>query len=416
MNGQNISGKARRALHAAYGSNTHLNELSRRIGEEPKIQHVGNGFLRDCELAFDRRSSGRNGGVLGIRYRPGALAPVALLNLSDDQWQKLDIKEGANKHYTRIHWPALIQKKGQFHFEEILVETYVSTEPVDYVKPADDYLAIVMAGYEAIKLPSADLVAAAENRERGFTSMNHNIFTYGSLCRGESRASHMEGGHLIQVGIADLPGAKLYTKDGLDYPGLAWADADQKGQTVIGDLWSYKGSSQLQDLFIKLDQIEGESAVTIAELVDVAQKSWSDALRAGGGAGALPSLQAVDKGSEATRDLIEQRWSKSLFRRTMADIRFCGRQRLGWVYIYRGDSSNLIRIASGNWRALKGQWRQCLTAIVTGHVERSGGLERLKANHVSFGSSSVLHKCRSINDVVDLMEKEEITERDLLEE
>ena len=414
MTGQSISGNGRRAWHAAYGSNTHLPELAGRIGGTPAILHVGNGFLRDCELVFDRHSAGRQGGVLGIRYRPGALTPVALLDLSEDQWKKLDLKEGANKHYTRIHWPALIRQDGQFHFHEILVETYVSTEPVDYVKPADDYLAIVTSGYQALKLPSADLAAAAENRERGFNSMNHNIFTYGSLCRGESRAGHMEGDHLSQVGIADVPGAKLYTEDGLDYPGLLWADAGQKGQTVTGDLWSYERSSQLPNLFVKLDQIEGEDAVTIAELVDVAQKAWGDARRAGERSGALQSFYAADVGSRATRDLIEMRRSRSLYRRTMADIKFGNKLRLGWVYIYTGDSSNLVRIASGNWREFRGQWRQCLTAIVTDRVERAGGLDKLKSKQFSGASGSAWDRCHSISDLVDLMEKQQITERDLI--
>lgn len=172
-------------LYFAYGSNTNLGDFQAKTNST--MQVVGKAIVADAQLVFDRYSSSRNGGVLSLKDCPGKAVEGLLFQV--ENWQKLDQKEGAPQCYTRVPITVMVSDAGVIH--ELTAWTYITTNPSEFVEPHSDYLEIVMQGYAEHDISTEALELASQNR-RGSDLQVHNMFTYGTLCRGESRKCHAE--------------------------------------------------------------------------------------------------------------------------------------------------------------------------------------------------------------------------------
>jgi gamma-glutamylcyclotransferase (GGCT)/AIG2-like uncharacterized protein YtfP len=204
-------------LYFAYGSNLNKNDWNkycRDKGIDPGImQPVAPATLPDEVLVFDHYSSRRNSWTLNIRPHFGSLVEGYLFAVTQVGWDVLDKKEGHPNAYQRETVIVLDANGG-----EVKATTYRSKRPhglerPNDAKPCDDYLDICRAGRERFELDTIDIDLAAENE--GYSC--NLVFVYGTLMRGESRASAWEDLNPDRVLLANSPGTLL---DHGSYPGL----------------------------------------------------------------------------------------------------------------------------------------------------------------------------------------------------
>jgi gamma-glutamylcyclotransferase (GGCT)/AIG2-like uncharacterized protein YtfP len=208
-------------LYFGYGSNLDAEDwagfCARRGFAGARLDPLGTALLLDHELAFDRFSPTRRGGVLNLRARPGQAAEGVLFRANDTALAALDAKEGAPFAYQRtLHH--VVRPDGTV--AEAM--TYVATNRA-FCAPHSDYAAIVRRGQAAHGVGHAMLEAAARDAPPPLTVAH--LFVYGTLMAGEANAHHLDGIPREAGRVA----AVLH--DCGPYPALALGEGE-----VVGDL------------------------------------------------------------------------------------------------------------------------------------------------------------------------------------
>ncbi len=350
---ERIRGLSRQGLlYFGYGAN--LNAEDYACEGRTALNAICPACIPDAALVFDRYSQSRQGGVLSLEDFPGGFVDGMLFEMKD--WNELDAKEGVrNGHNLRISLPVLIRDPRTGIFRHEIAQSWVSARPEGFVKPGDAYLRICRQGRESLGIRCHDLELAAIDEPHGFGGDRFAIFTYGTLCRGESRARVMRTGPLADVSIAEMQSVALCRHSSGAYPCLLEADpAPSEAQRVTGDLWTYRAdganAESLSKLFPRLDAIENDGRPMIDGLRRIALVKLDQKL-------------SVDEASAATRTFIEEVTAVSLFpkfRRTLVDVISQGQPRRAWTYFFRGPLAGLLPITSGNWRKYAGRWDDSL--------------------------------------------------------
>lgn len=226
-------------LYFAYGSN--LSSAEPHVAEH--LTPVGPARLPDFRLAFSRRSARRHGGVLDVVRAPGSVTPGFLFRVSDDGWRALDDKEGvkgeAGDAYERLDDVTVFDLDDRIQN----VRLYHVSHKQAHVPPSDAYLKRVHEGRVERQLPTGDLAHVAEGDPHA--NALANLFVYGTLLHGQSRAPALVGARHA----AETRG-QLY--DCGDYPGLVLHGASR----VQGELVHIE-PAKLGELLGALDVIEG---------------------------------------------------------------------------------------------------------------------------------------------------------------
>lgn len=149
-------------LYFAYGSNLDESDLlgwcSRHGLNYPLGECLGRARLPDHELAFDRYSSARNGGVLDCRMSPGRSVEGALFVVLPGGWSVLDRKEGHPGAYVRRE-TSVVDQAGN----TVRVMTYFVAMPaLPLVPPSRTYLDIVRKGLASRGIPADELHRAVD--------------------------------------------------------------------------------------------------------------------------------------------------------------------------------------------------------------------------------------------------------------
>jgi gamma-glutamylcyclotransferase (GGCT)/AIG2-like uncharacterized protein YtfP len=284
----------------AYGSNLDFadwHRWCRRHGlREGLLQPLFRAFLPDRALAFTRRSDVRRGGVLDVVHRPGHLVEGVVFAVAAEGWGALERKEGAPVHYRAIDTEVLT---GDGIGHAVRTFEVVPGNRVPHVEPHADYLAVVRQGFRAFGLATEALDAAATGEPPA--SLLANVFTYGTLMRGESRGGVLGDEPPAAVAECRAPG-RLF--DLGDYPGMR--PAPRRRAWVVGELRSEVDGSALE----ALDGIER-----------------------------FPGFGEPG----------------GLFRRRLTEVGVAdGRIERAWVYMLANEP-DAPRIASGDWRARRRQ-------------------------------------------------------------
>ncbi|MBI1324259.1 hypothetical protein GC170_13895 [bacterium] len=339
-------------LYFGYGSN--LSELDDTIAGRGQLASICRAFVPDTALVFDRYSEARGGGVLSLSEFPGGFVEGSLFEVN--AWNELVEKEGVRRgNYIRISLPVLIRDPSTGICRQEIAQSYVTARPEGFVKPGGDYLHFRRQGRASHGLSCHDLDLAAAGEPGGFGGDRFAIFTYGTLCRGESRARVMRTGPLAEVSLAEMKGVTLWRHSSGEYPCLLEADpAAGKPKPVAGDLWTYRADGEnaesLSKLFSRLDAIESDARPKIEGLRKIVISK-------------LDRNHSVDEASDETRKHIEDLTADSKsseYRRTLVDVNCHGRSHRVWTYFYCGPMAGLLPITSGNWRKYAGRWDESL--------------------------------------------------------
>ncbi|MBX3273365.1 MAG: gamma-glutamylcyclotransferase [Sandaracinaceae bacterium] len=227
----------------AYGSNLHLDDLSRFCRERGydagAIRPLGPAWLPDHEPVYHYRSIARRGGALSVREAFGRATPGLLFEVDGAGWRALDAKEGAR--YARVERVVL------FDGSEQRAATYVVREAhreAAHVAPREDYAALVEAGLAAHGLPTAQARDAARGLD--VAPLPRALFVYGTLMRGEVRAPILARHAASFCGPAEVRGALV---DLGAYPGLIEGDGVVRGELVE--------LTEPADALAELDDVEG---------------------------------------------------------------------------------------------------------------------------------------------------------------
>lgn len=306
-------------LYFAYGSNTNLPDLHRWCANRdiapPRFERVGNAILPDRRLAFTRKSSSRNGGVLDVVAQRGCATPGFVFSIPADFIPHLDRKEGVPQgDYERLEAIALLPDG-----RELAVVTYAVAPDrrQPFVQPSPEYLAIVRDGYRQCAVEEDALNAAAIGDIRAGSV--DALFVYGTWMRAEARWSTIREHNPECVLLAEVYG-QLF--DYGDYPALDLRSAAEK--FVKGEFVRF---ANMEPILVRLDAIE--------------------------------------------RFLGHGR-AESLFRRVVTDVGMCdGHVRRAWVYVLNGDPKRSCKIPSGSWRAHRGAEEAFLARVAHAHLSVS---------------------------------------------
>lgn len=405
-------------LYFGYGSNLNASDYRDDELQRKPLTPICSALAPDCALVFDRWSVKRGCGVLSLEDSPGALIDGGLFEVR--KWDDLDKKEGAPNAYVRIPIRLLVKCEDGIR-DEITAQTYVTTRPDGFHKPSDEYLEICrqgrkdFQGRKGFHLSTGDLNLAARNKPNGFGWKNHNVFTYGTLCRGESRESVMRGGPVDQVGMAETFGLTLWAAPHGGYPCMKPAkmqcldehacDHEPPGP-VVGDLWSFrvtrrKDAENLANIFRSLDQIEGDNRPGVRQMARDVCKAISEG-------------RTVDEASSAIRDEMEHAIAQSLFRRTLINVNFGGRGRRAWTYLYASDEAELLPITSGNWRKYVGRWDGLLNGLAEGYIGQAGGIDAIRAAASESWYTSHIANLADAADLARQLDSGAVEERELI--
>ena len=135
-------------LYFGYGSNLNVDDwkdYAKRNNLDPdSIKAIpGIFFLPDYELAFDVKSPTRNCGVLDVIPKSGHAVAGKLFEVFDN-YTVLNRKEG-HPNFYKSDVVTVLDENGMQH----KVTTYfVCQEEKEFVKPSEEYLEIVLKGYD----------------------------------------------------------------------------------------------------------------------------------------------------------------------------------------------------------------------------------------------------------------------------
>ena len=118
------------------------------IGRGCAARFVGTGKVRGHRLAFTRRSVSRQGGAADLMPAPEMVTWGALYEVSEDDLEVLDRKEGHPRAYRRTEVDVEVKGVPQ----RCVTYTVIDKEPTE-LEPQPDYLADLLRGAEERKLP-----------------------------------------------------------------------------------------------------------------------------------------------------------------------------------------------------------------------------------------------------------------------
>lgn len=223
-------------LYFGYGSNLDAADwggfCARRGFGAARLAALSTALLLDHELAFDRFSRARQGGVLNLRPRPGQAVEGVLFRANDAALAALDAKEGAPLAYHRAR-RHLILPDGRV----VEAMTYVAGRE-GFCPPHPDYLGIVRRGQAAHGIGHAMLEAAARDEAAPLT-IGH-LFVYGTLMAGEANAHHLEGLPREAGRVAGV------LHDCGPYPALALGEGEVAGEVLELPLERLAGMDALE--------------------------------------------------------------------------------------------------------------------------------------------------------------------------
>ena len=126
----------KKRLYTAYGSNLNLDQMAMRC---PTAQLVGTGVIQDYELQFKGRPQGA---FATIAPKKGAMVPVAVWELQQQDEQALDWYEGYPSHYFKQDIPVQI--------DGIVITTmaYIMDLKQGFGAPSLQYYQTVQKGYK----------------------------------------------------------------------------------------------------------------------------------------------------------------------------------------------------------------------------------------------------------------------------
>jgi len=209
-----------------YGSNLHLADLARWLGERgfrhEGVRRVGPAWLPDHEPVFHYHAWSRDGGALSVRPRVGAATPGALFDVDDHGWAALDLKEGDK--YERREVVILVDG------EEVTATTYVGSAPhvePRHVPPQPHYIGLVREGLADLGLPTHQAEAAAERLR--IDPFPRHVFVYGTLMRGELRERLLHPHRPRRWVPSRVRGALV---DLGEYPGLVAGEREVAGELI----------------------------------------------------------------------------------------------------------------------------------------------------------------------------------------
>ncbi len=345
-------------LYFAYGSNLNQKDFNEGCRRK-KIDH---GLLRfhsranlpDFDLGFSYNSTTRKGGVLDLKPRIGQLVPGVLFEVDSKGWEALDLKEGSPNIYEKMDVQVL-NRVG----EVINAITYrVCDENKEhFVRPNEDYLAIVREGQKDWGIGSNQLDAVALNL---VSKCPDGFFFYGTLMRGENRFPILQQFGLRCMLLAETFGRLL---DLGSFPALI--DTGSSNQMVKGDFVRLRKPEQA---IRKLDQVEGYD-----------------------GSG-LPN---------------------SLFRRTYVGVGVGdGRIRYGWTYCLANIEKLAPQVLCGDWRQHLGHLEQFLKNLVSRHSDADEStLARRIAERTIWRNQSIEELAKTFLPLEKSLRLEKISER-----
>lgn len=223
-------------LYFAYGSNLDAEDwagfCARRGFRDARLEPVGPALLLDVELAFDRHSRSRQGGVLNLRDRAGQAVEGVLFRTDDATLAALDAKEGAPHHYARVPRHAVLP-------DGMVVEAMTYIGPSQGLHaPHADYLAVIRRGQLAHGLAPGMVEALSRGQEPPLTI--RHLFVYGTLMEGEANARHL-------AGIPRLAGRlRGLLHDCGPYPAMTLGDGEVQGELVELPLERLAGMDALE--------------------------------------------------------------------------------------------------------------------------------------------------------------------------
>jgi gamma-glutamylcyclotransferase (GGCT)/AIG2-like uncharacterized protein YtfP len=377
-------------LYLGYGSNLNSADLkSRSVSLE--LKPLTKTILPDTELVFDKSSNTRKGGVLSLKTTKGAAIQAMLFEIND--WPEMDKKEGG---YTRI--PVVCQITNDTQVHEVIAWTYATTASVNFQEPHPEYMKVLKDGYTDHGIDYENVIKASEQKFAGYLIGTNHIFTYGTLCRGESREAVMRQGNPDQVGMADLFSHCLVECAGGAYPGIISDSAKgDKPPYLNGDLWFYTNNRRYCELIEQLDQIEGHRSLSIRETVRLVQNEIKG--------GVLPN-EACKK----TQELLMKYQFQSLYRRYFFHIGFDAKKHFAWLYHFNQPIESFPVIESGNWRIHIGRWQSCLETIANNFISHFGDVQSASDQLTTHSFSTSF---RSAEDLVSKLKTKEIDENNL---
>lgn len=223
-------------LYFAYGSNLDAEDwagfCARGGCPGARLEPMSPALLLDVELAFDRHSAARQGGVLNLRERPGQAVEGMLFRADATALRALDAKEGAPRHYARVRRHAVLP-------DGTAVEAMTYVGPGQgFHAPHADYLAVVRRGQLSHGLAHEMMEAAALGAEPALTI--RHLFVYGTLMEGEANAHHL-GGVPRRMGAV-----RGVLHDCGPAPALALGESEVRGEVVELPLERLAGMDALE--------------------------------------------------------------------------------------------------------------------------------------------------------------------------
>ena len=234
-------------LYFAYGSNLCVEDWQKYCRQHDmaagRLDPVSPGWLPDHRLWFSHHSRARGGGALNVLPAVGSAVRGVLMRADAAAWQTLHHKEGhPNRYQASVR--TVLDQTGT----PVQAMVYILRPEYDrgFVRPTDDYVAVVRRGRVRHGLATDDLDAAVDGDVTA--SSVPRVFVYGTLKRGQCRQT--VGSQWIErrVRPAEVAGRLV---DLGHYPGLL--SPTQPDQRVHGEVVVAR---DVEPLLRTYDQVE----------------------------------------------------------------------------------------------------------------------------------------------------------------
>ena len=124
----------------AYGSNLNHRQMSKRCPDS-KPRYRAN--LPDYKLIFTGWSDNRQGAVASIKPSVGEEVVGAIYEISENDLNSLNRREGYPTYYDRIN-VIVLKEDG----EKLEAKTYIKRDQSEEKQPSPEYLSIIQQGYK----------------------------------------------------------------------------------------------------------------------------------------------------------------------------------------------------------------------------------------------------------------------------
>mmetsp|Transcript_12920 Transcript_12920/g.16776 ORF Transcript_12920/g.16776 Transcript_12920/m.16776 type:complete len:298 (+) Transcript_12920:169-1062(+) len=265
-------------FYFGYGSNLNkedFDQFCQDCGfEGAELQPYTAAWLVDHKLQFHYYSTSRNGGAADIVHGYGMAVPGVLFRVGEAAIEALNAKEGHPVFYKMeevlVCTPSLQLVKAITYK---LVDERTSKE---HIPPTKAYRMLIESGLKEYGLPTRMLDEAV--KDFVLDENIDNVFVYGTLLQGQSRAGAM----LSPIKPRSIQAGKIRGDlyDLVHYPGLRPGTGG-----VVGEMCKYAGATEFASLLQQLDGIEGhygdgkglyERVVVLVDLEDgTSEWAWT---------------------------------------------------------------------------------------------------------------------------------------------